>query len=70
MVYSVYSKLLEQLEKRGISRLQLAHMARIAPSDMYLALSGKHPMFPQWRVRIADALGLSVDELFEEDLHD
>lgn len=55
-----------EMKSRGISRNKLALLARIAPSDIYGVFNGTRPLFPAWRRRIADALGMDEDELFPE----
>ena len=62
----MYRNLLNTLYDKHISRNQLAKMSDITPSDLYSALNGNKPMYPNWRKRIADALEMPEDELFEE----
>lgn len=59
-------KLEEVLKEKGISKNQIALMARITPGDLYQALNGKKPFFPAWRKRISETLGVPEDELFPE----
>ena len=54
------------MQKRGISTNKLSFISSIAASDLYCALSGKKPLYPNWRKRIAEALEMSVEELFGE----
>ena len=52
------------LKEREMSRLQLALKSNIAPSDLYSALSGKKPIYPGWKKRIAECLQVDEAELF------
>lgn len=63
----MFRNLEKELAERGISRNRLALMAMIAPSDLFCALSGKKPMYPSWRKRIADALNVPENVLFSEE---
>lgn len=60
----MYETLKHELKRRSISVNQLSFMSRIASSDLYTALSGKKPLFPVWRKRIAEALEIPVEDLF------
>lgn len=60
----MYEKLMEELERRGITRNKLAKMAGIASQSLYPALAGKSQMFPGWRKRIAEALDIPEEILF------
>lgn len=62
----MYKRLHQELTKRGLSRHALAVTSGINPPSLYQAMSGLIPMWPAWKTRIADALDLPVDELFEE----
>lgn len=59
-------KLVEVLKEKGISKLKLAMMANIAPSDLYQCFNSKRSFFPAWRKRIANALQMTETELFPE----
>lgn len=59
-------KLKSEMEKRGIKGYTLAKLSDIAPSDLYGALNGKKPMFPNWKKRIAEALKVDESELFND----
>ena len=63
----MYNKIIKLSQEKGISINQLALLSRITPSDLYYALSGKKPFFPNWRKRVAEALDSTVEELFAED---
>ena len=64
---NMYNKIIKLSQEKGISINQLALLSRITPSDLYSALSGKKPFFPNWRKRVAEALDSTVEELFAED---
>ena len=63
----MYNKIIKLSQEKGISINQLALSSRITPSDLYSALSGKKPFFPNWRKRVAEVLDCNADELFTED---
>ncbi len=63
----MYEKLKEAAHSKGISIGKLARMSDIASPDMYSAINGNKPMYPNWRKRIAAALDTDEAELFEED---
>lgn len=63
----MYQKLHQELEKRQLSINKLSFMSGITASDLYSALSGKKPLYPNWRKRIAEALGMKIEELFPEE---
>ncbi len=60
----MFGKLKEELALRNITRNKLAIMSNIVPSDLYAALLGRKPFYPGWKKRIAEALDMSVEELF------
>lgn len=61
----MHKKIETLLNERGISRLQLAIKAGINPSDLYAALNGSKPLYPSWRRKISEALGVAEADLFE-----
>lgn len=61
-----YTKLRKVMQERGISTRRLAIDAGIVPQSLYAALGGTAPFWPGWRKRVAEALGMSEEELFEE----
>lgn len=61
----MHKKIETLLNEQGISKLQLAMKAGINPSDLYAALNGSKPIFPAWRKKISEALGVPEAELFE-----
>lgn len=63
----MFARLKTALEEKRISIYRLATMARIASPDLYNALSGKKPMYPNWRKRISEALEIPEEDLFEEE---
>ena len=60
----MYDNLKKIMKEKNINTNQLALLSRITPSDLYPALSGKKPFFPNWRKRVAEALDSTVEELF------
>ena len=63
----MYEKLKQAAHEKGISIGKLARLSDIAAPDMYSAINGNKPMYPNWRKRIADALDADEAELFEEE---
>jgi|GEM_PF-798238 transcriptional regulator with XRE-family HTH domain len=53
-----------RLEK-GLSKAQLAYKAKIHPTVISRIESGKQECFPGWRKRLAEALGVPEEILFE-----
>ena len=60
----MYFELKEIMKEKNISTHKLAKLSNITPQDLYSALSGKKPFFPNWRKRVAEALDSTVEELF------
>ena len=60
----MYQKLVEKIRQKNITTNKLAKLSNITPQDLYSALSGKKPFFPNWRKRVAEALDSTVEELF------
>ena len=60
----MYQKLVEKMRQKNITTHKLAKLSNITPQDLYSALSGKKPFFPNWRKRVAEALDSTVVELF------
>ena len=60
----MYQKLVEKMRQKNITTHKLAKLSNITPQDLYSALSGKKPLFPNWRKRVAEALDSTVEELF------
>ena len=59
-------KLQEIIAERKISRNKLALQSQITPADLYTALNGNKPFYPEWRKRIAAVLGMRESEVFPE----
>lgn len=59
-------RLKEILKEKGISAYRLAIECRIATSDIYMALSGKKPMYSKWKTAIAEFLDMSEEEIFSD----
>lgn len=66
----MYENLHLILRERKITINKLSLESGIAPPDLYSALSGKKPLYPGWRKRIAEFLKLSEDEIFIEENED
>lgn len=62
----IYKRLEKELEKQKWSRNKLGLESKISPTSISQAMNGKCPMFPNWKIRIAEALEVSVEELFPE----
>ena len=62
----MYEKLKAVLQERELSINKLSYGTRISPSDLSSSLSGKRPMFPNWKKRICAFLDLPEEDLFEE----
>ena len=62
----MYDELKEVMKEKNISTHKLAKLSNITPQDLYSALSGKKPFFPNWRKRVAEALDSTVEEIFED----
>ena len=62
----MYDNLKKIMKEKNINTNQLAFASLITPSDLYQALSGKKPFFPNWRKRVAEALDSTVEEIFED----
>lgn len=50
---------------RGISQLELSRLTRIAPSNISSLENGKQFPYPGWRKRIAKALEIPENEIFQ-----
>lgn len=57
--------LLEILETKGISKLQLACKCGMATTDLYSAINGNKPFYPKWRKSISDFLGVDEELIFD-----
>lgn len=62
----MYERLREVIAEKGITTNKLARMTNIASQDLYNAYSGKKRIYPNWKKRIAEALDVPEEELFEE----
>ena len=60
----MYTKLKKTLAEQGITIYRLAKLSKISTQDLYTALKGKKPMYPNWKKRIAEALDTDVESLF------
>ena len=55
-------------QAQGLSGLELARRARIAPSALHNIENYKTVVYPGWKKRIARALGMSVGEIFPQEV--
>lgn len=62
----MYESLKAEMNAQGIKAYTLAKRAEIVPSDLYQAIKGTRPMFPNWRKRVAAVLGKTEEALFPE----
>ena len=63
----MYEKLKSIIKEKGITTNKLASMSNIASQDLYSAFHGKKRIYPNWKKRIAEALGMPEAEIFEEE---
>ncbi|MBI4332372.1 MAG: helix-turn-helix transcriptional regulator [Chloroflexi bacterium] len=61
------TKLKDARTAKGLSQLALARKARMAPSDVSRIENGWLHPYPDWRKRLAKALGVAEKELFPEE---
>lgn len=66
----MFELLKKAMQEHDIKPYSLARKANITPSDLYSALKGDRPMFPNWRKRISEALGVPEEDLFESEEND
>ena len=64
---SKYRKLESVLEERNVSIKQLAGMTGIHAQDIYQAIIGTKMFWKGWKRRIAEALEVPVEDLFEQE---
>ena len=62
----MFDTLQAEMKRQNIRAYTLAKRAEITPSDLYAALKGDRPMYPNWKKRIAAVLGKSEEALFPE----
>ena len=65
-----YPKVAEALLEKGWTRNRLSVEAGISSSEIYTSLSGQRPMFPGYRRKISEALGVPEEDLFDEEAKD
>lgn len=51
-------------KEKGVSQVKLSRLTLIAPSDISRIENGWLRPYPGWRKRIAEALGVTEDQLF------
>lgn len=56
-------RLKELRQARGLSLTQLAFKAQIHPSNLSKLEAGFLPLYPNWKRRLAQALGVKEEEL-------
>ena len=64
----MFEELNKEMAKQHIKPFSLAKQADINPSDLYSALHGQRPMFPNWRKRIAIALDVPEEDIFPKEV--
>lgn len=60
------NKLRAIIEERGITPYRLAKDCNISVTLIYGALNGTVSFYPRWRKSIAEYLGMTEEEIFEE----
>ena len=63
-----YETLRDAIQAHDTNVRRIAIQAGIASQDLYQAINGKKPFYPGWRKRVAEALEMSVEELFREEV--
>lgn len=63
----IYPKLEAVMNEKSVTRNKLSKLTGIAPTDIYGALNGDKKLFPGWKRRIADALGVSESDIFGDE---
>lgn len=63
----MYQKLKTLMQEKNITTNKLAKLSSITPQDLYTALKGNKPMYPNWKKSIAEALNTDVESLFIEE---
>jgi len=61
------NRLKQVRQEKGFTQFQLAKMADVHPIDISRIERGVIRPYPNWRKRIAKALGVSEDVLFPEE---
>jgi len=59
-------KINEIIRARGMTKSEIAVMAKIPQNDFYQCTNGKKSFFPSWRKRVANVLQMPEDEVFPE----
>ena len=62
-----FNRLRKELENRNMSVRQLAIEADIIPQSLYAAINGRTEFWFGWKSRVANALNMSIEDLFPED---
>ncbi len=62
-----HERVREMARAKGLSVRQLAIKAGIIPQALYGAINGRTEFWSGWKVKVADALEVDVDDLFNEE---
>ena len=60
------SRVRQERQRRGWSLTRLTQETAINSSSLSLIERGKIPVYPAWQRQIARALGLAIEDLFED----
>ena len=60
----MHEKLKQEMKRQNVTAYRLAKSSKIALPDMYSALNGNRPFYPNWKKRVSETLGKPVEELF------
>lgn len=63
----MFQRLKATMQAKNVTVNKLSFLSQIASSDLYCAMNGKKPMYPNWKKRIAEALNTNVESLFNEE---
>jgi len=65
----MFDRLKREMRKQGMSQAALSRAAGINNSNLNQAIKNRQSLFPAWRVRISEVLGVPEEELFESKYH-
>lgn len=63
-----YKKVNTLMKYKGFSKLRLSRETGIAPQDISSVLNGKRYCYPGWKRRIAEALGVTEDDISDSEM--
>ncbi|NUO82577.1 helix-turn-helix transcriptional regulator [candidate division KSB1 bacterium] len=66
----MYDNLLLEIRRRKLRQYEVAGLAKISETTLSLILRGRVRPSPKVKQRIAQALGISVEKLFNADVKD